>query len=180
MDFITIQTPRLELIGMSAGYINQEFENNSKEQLIQKYLWNEEEYNRFHHIVLEGSQMYRMSMYAFQVYTKENKKHIGECGLHTWNTKHHRSEIYYMLKDDADKQKGYMSETLQYVLPFAFETLKMHRIQALIEPNNIASIRLAEKFNFKKEGILRQDYLVDDIYEDSVCYSLLKQELKSI
>lgn len=179
MDSITLSTPRLELVGMSAGFINQEFENYSKEQLIEKYMWNEDEYNRFHHIVIEGSHMYRMSMYAFHLYTKENKRHIGECGLHTWNTKHHRSEIYYMLKSDDDKQKGYMSEALNAILPFTFETLNMHRIQALIEPKNIASISLAEKFNFQKEGMLRQDYLVDDVYEDSVCYSLLKHELKT-
>ncbi|MCK6649411.1 MAG: GNAT family N-acetyltransferase, partial [Bacteroidia bacterium] len=57
--------------------------------------------------------------------------------------------------------------------------LKLHRVQALVARENIASIKLLERFKFKKEGVLREDYLVDGKMEDSVCYSLLKHEWES-
>lgn len=47
---------------------------------------------------------------------------------------------------------GYMREGLEEVLEYAFVTLKLHRIEANIQPGNHASIALARGAGFKKEG----------------------------
>ncbi len=48
--------------------------------------------------------------------------------------------------------KGYMSEGIKLLLKEAFETLKLHRLEANIQPENTASIRLVSKAGFTKEG----------------------------
>ena len=48
--------------------------------------------------------------------------------------------------------RGYMSAGIKLLLKEAFETLKLHRLEANIQPGNIASIRLVSKTGFTKEG----------------------------
>lgn len=48
--------------------------------------------------------------------------------------------------------KGYMSEGIKLLLKEAFESLNLHRLEANIQPGNLASIRLVSKVGFIKEG----------------------------
>src|SRR5207249_520269 len=48
--------------------------------------------------------------------------------------------------------RGYMTEMLQLVLRDAFTRLKLHRLEANIQPGNGPSIRLAERCGFEREG----------------------------
>ncbi|HEV7375747.1 MAG TPA: GNAT family protein [Pyrinomonadaceae bacterium] len=48
--------------------------------------------------------------------------------------------------------QGYMTEAIQLTLRYAFEHLKLHRIEANIQPENIASIALARRAGFVREG----------------------------
>jgi ribosomal-protein-alanine N-acetyltransferase len=62
------------------------------------------------------------------------------------------------------------------VLNFGFTQLNLHRVEALIDANNLPSLKILQRFKFKKEGIMREDYVVNGKNEDSDCYSLLKWE----
>jgi [ribosomal protein S5]-alanine N-acetyltransferase len=48
--------------------------------------------------------------------------------------------------------QGYMTEVLQLVLRDAFTRLKLHRLEANIQPGNEPSIRLARRCGFEREG----------------------------
>jgi ribosomal-protein-alanine N-acetyltransferase len=52
--------------------------------------------------------------------------------------------------------KGYMSEALKLVLRYAFKHLKLHRIEANIQPGNVASIALVKRAGFVREGYSRR------------------------
>jgi ribosomal-protein-alanine N-acetyltransferase len=85
---------------------------------------------------------------------KHAPKIIGTIGYHGWNHTHKRIEIGYALAPTHWRQ-GIMSEALSAVVRFAFDQMGIHRIQALVEPRNIASCKLLEKFGFQREGLLR-------------------------
>ncbi|MGP4769212.1 GNAT family N-acetyltransferase [Acinetobacter sp. PFS20] len=51
---------------------------------------------------------------------------------------------------------GYMTQGLKLLLKEAFENLNLHRLEANIQPDNIASIQLVSKAGFIKEGFSRQ------------------------
>ncbi len=57
-----------------------------------------------------------------------------------------------------------------------FTELALHRIEALVAYWNTPSLKLLARYGFKKEGTMREDYVVDGVSENSDCYSLLKWE----
>jgi len=68
-----------------------------------------------------------------------------------------------------------MSEVAQKVIEYAFEVIELHRIEASIHPENIASNRLAMKLGFKKEG-LNKDAAYNRStgeFEDRLIYGLI-------
>lgn len=48
--------------------------------------------------------------------------------------------------------QGYMTEAVRLVVREAFGTLKLHRLEANIQPDNLASIALVKRCGFEKEG----------------------------
>ncbi|MDD4297702.1 MAG: GNAT family protein [Ruminiclostridium sp.] len=71
---------------------------------------------------------------------------------------------------------GIMTETLDAVIEFVFQTLDVNRIEATVSTKNNSSIRVLEKLGFIKEGILRERCYMRDIYHDMVMFSILKKE----
>lgn len=95
-----------------------------------------------------------------------------------WNIdhKHARAEIGYALLPEY-WGKGYMKETFRTMLPFAFKTLKLHRLEANINPNNIRSEKLLIATGFRKEAHYKEHYFFNGKYTDSVIYGLLERDL---
>jgi len=60
------------------------------------------------------------------------------------------------------------------VLPFAFTTLRLHRVEAACIPNNIGSIRLLENTGFTREGYAREYLCINGIWQDHLLYARLK------
>jgi len=106
--------------------------------------------------------------------TLENSKMIGTTGFWNFNKKNHRVEIGYSLFPDF-WNKGFMSEANQVILKYAFEQMKVHSIQANINPNNIASKRVLEKMGFRQEAYFTEDYFYDGKFTDSMIFSLLER-----
>jgi len=100
---------------------------------------------------------------------------IGTCGYFRWDQKHHRAEIGYDLCPDA-WGKGLMPEALQAIVRFGFEEMKLNRIEATVHVENMRSQWVLAKLGFQREGLLREYYCREGIYNDQVQYSLLKRE----
>lgn len=68
--------------------------------------------------------------------------------------------------------KGLMSQALQLVLKEIFTTLDLHRIEANIQPTNTASIKLATKSGFIKEGFSPRYLKINGIWQDHFRFAL--------
>jgi ribosomal-protein-alanine N-acetyltransferase len=73
-------------------------------------------------------------------------------------------------------RQGYMSAAVRALLPFAFATLRLHRVEAACIPANAASIRLLEKTGFRREGFARQYLCIDGVWQDHLLYARLKDD----
>jgi ribosomal-protein-alanine N-acetyltransferase len=62
------------------------------------------------------------------------------------------------------------------MLHHCFDALGLHRVQALIQPDNTASRALAEKLGFRCEGLLRDNLRVGDTGRDEMLHALLKTD----
>jgi RimJ/RimL family protein N-acetyltransferase len=72
--------------------------------------------------------------------------------------------------------QGFMAAALPAVLEFAFNTMELHRVYADTDPRNDASIRVLERLGFRREGVLREHYLVQGEPQDAIMYGLLRSE----
>src|SRR6516165_3556505 len=115
--------------------------------------------------------------YAFFVFRKHDGVLVG--GLTLANIRRGCAQAaslgYWM--GAAYARQGHMTAAVNAIVPFAFGTLKLHRIEAACIPANVASIRLLEKTGFKREGFARQYLCIDGVWQDHLLFARLKDDL---
>jgi ribosomal-protein-alanine N-acetyltransferase len=62
--------------------------------------------------------------------------------------------------------QGYMAEGLGLVVRYAFEQLRLHRLEANIQPGNQASLRLIQRLGFRYEGYSPEMLFIDGAWRD--------------
>lgn len=107
---------------------------------------------------------------------KQTDKMLGLINFPFWLRQFFISRLSYILHKD-NWGKGYMNEVLPICLKFGFEKMALHRIEAVIDPGNIASLKLVEKIGFKRECLmLEQGYdFIKKKFNDTYLYCLLKR-----
>jgi ribosomal-protein-alanine N-acetyltransferase len=113
---------------------------------------------------------------TWAIIEKSSNTFIGHFEF--WNLKpqHCRAEIGYALNHEY-WGKGFMTETLETMINFGFYELKLHSIEANVNPKNQRSFKLLENAGFKNEAYFKEDYLFNGIYLDSKIYSLLETDV---
>jgi ribosomal-protein-alanine N-acetyltransferase len=132
----------------------------------------EDESERWVTILAKNTSPY--SFLAWAVADKRSDQCIGMINYHHREAHNRRLEIGYILAP-AKQGRGLMTEAVTALLDYCFEKLQVHRVQALIHPDNTASIRLAERVGFRCEGGPLHDYWrVGDGYASVMMYGLVK------
>jgi ribosomal-protein-alanine N-acetyltransferase len=78
--------------------------------------------------------------------------------------------------DEGCAGEGYAPEALVAVMRFAFEELRLHRVQIAIIPRNTPSRRVVEKLNIREEGVALRYLEIDGNWEDHVRYAVTSEE----
>ncbi len=100
---------------------------------------------------------------------------IGLCSLFHFDEGFHCAETGYEL-NRALWGKGIMTEAMPAILTYGFNELGLHRIEAVIDIENVRSKNLLLKLGFSYEGNLRQRYFLRDQFLDEYYFGLLKDE----
>ena len=108
---------------------------------------------------------------------KDNPTLIGIIGHYRIKPEHYRAEIGYMLHPDFHG-KGIVTEAIKAVVAYGFEKIKLHSIEAIIDPGNGASAAVLEKNGFVKEAHLKENECYNGKFLDTVIYSLLERNFK--
>jgi len=176
-DFPVLETDRLTLSQFSADDASDFFNLRSDKEFM-KYLGLSpmtkvsEARNRVHSII----QAFDTSEgITWKIALKGESKLIGYIGFWRIFFSHFRGEVGFGI-DESYQQQGYMSEAIEAVILWGFDTLGLHSIKADVDPRNKGSIRVIEKFNFKKEAHLRENYFFNGEFLDSLYYGLLKSD----
>jgi ribosomal-protein-alanine N-acetyltransferase len=109
---------------------------------------------------------------AWAIALKNDPKLIGTISF--WNIKkeHYRAEIGYALHT-LFQGRGLMQEAMTVVLDYGFNSMKLHSVEANINPNNTRSIQLLERSGFVREAYHRENYYHNGLFLDSAIYSLI-------
>lgn len=68
---------------------------------------------------------------------------------------------------------GYMLEALSFLTPIILEELKLHRIEAFVQPDNASSIRLLTRLGFREEGYLSSYAEINGQWKDHLLFSYI-------
>ncbi len=99
---------------------------------------------------------------------------IGTIGFWRIIKQHYRAEVGYML-NPVYWNKGIMKEALQTVIDYGFGPMRLHSIEAHINPGNIASAILLERTGFTREAYFKEDYFFRGEFIDTAIYSMLSK-----
>ncbi len=72
-----------------------------------------------------------------------------------------------------------MTEALQLMLQYAFGDLKLHRLEANIQPGNTASIALVKRAGFVLEGFSRRYLKIGGRWRDHERWALIAEDWKT-
>jgi [ribosomal protein S5]-alanine N-acetyltransferase len=73
-------------------------------------------------------------------------------------------------------QQGYMTAALPLVLAFAFERLRLHRVEAACLPTNTPSRSLLVRAGFRQEGYARQYLCIEGKWQDHLLFAILRED----
>lgn len=83
-------------------------------------------------------------------------------------------------KIDKDyRGKGYCTEAVAEMINLAFNTLRLHRIEAQVMPRNEKSLAVMKKFGFENEGLSRQCFEINEKWEDHYRFALLNDKISA-
>ena len=116
--------------------------------------------------------IYEAKQYRFVICDTKNMP-IGMIDLFDFNPQHKRVGIGILILNKY-QSKGYGSDALEMIIDYAFTYLNVHQIFANITSNNLNSIILFEKFNFKKIGVKKDWLFSNNTFKDEISYQLIK------
>ncbi|HET9431170.1 MAG TPA: GNAT family N-acetyltransferase [Chitinophagaceae bacterium] len=99
---------------------------------------------------------------------------IGTIGYWRIIKDHYRAEIGYLLNPKF-QGIGIMQEAISSVLNYGFRDMKLHSIEANVNPANLSSIKLLEKNGFVREAWFKENYYYNGKFLDSLIYTKLSQ-----
>jgi ribosomal-protein-alanine N-acetyltransferase len=105
---------------------------------------------------------------------KGSPKLIGIIGHYRLKPEHFRSEIGYMLLPEY-QGKGIISEAIKEVINYGFDVMKLHSIEAIIDPENISSEKVLKKNGFVKEAHFKENEYYEGRFLDTAIYSILNE-----
>ena len=79
--------------------------------------------------------------------------------------------------DSEHRNKGYMTQAIRSVARFAFDELRLHRIEANVMPRNLPSRRVLLKCGFQEEGFAPKYLKINGVWEDHMHMVLLNETL---
>jgi len=97
---------------------------------------------------------------------------IGTCTLFQVNWAQGRAEIGYILNSRFWRQ-GIANEALSRLLDHARDDLRLRRIEADVDPRNLASLKCLERLGFVHEGLMHERWLVAGELQDAAVLGLL-------
>lgn len=114
--------------------------------------------------------------YSFAVFDRATEVFQASVGLSFVNRTYQMANLGYWVRTSATR-KGIASRATRLLARFAFEELKLQRVEIVAAVENVASQLVAERAGAVREGIMRKRLISDHRATDAVMYSLVAEDL---
>ncbi len=116
--------------------------------------------------------------YGFFILRREDDELLGGINLsHLRRGVAQMASVGYWM-GEAHANQGVMTEAMGALLPYAFDRLGLHRLEAACLPNNKASRALLARLGFREEGYAARYLKINGSWQDHVLHSLLAEDYK--
>lgn len=115
--------------------------------------------------------------YNFAISYNTGGLYLGGCGLSIIDCKIGIANLGYWVRTSQTK-KGIATAATLLLTRFAFNELRLNRVEFTAAADNQASLRVVEKVGAIKEGILRNKLTKNNTPCDAVVFSLIPQDLE--
>ncbi|MBI0579663.1 GNAT family N-acetyltransferase [Neobacillus cucumis] len=150
----------------------QEIHHYASDQEVSRFigwnLMNTLEESRQHIEVMLNRESVGTHLYS-SIVEKLTQAIIGTAMIFNFDKEANKAEIGYVLH----KQywgKGYGTEIVALMSDFAFESLNLHKLHAMVVHANIGSARILEKNSYELEGRLKDHYFIENKYYDALLF----------
>jgi [ribosomal protein S5]-alanine N-acetyltransferase len=172
--FPILETERLILRRVLPSDVKEMFELRSNPETM-KYiprplLTNHEE--ALAHIQMMEDKIETNEGINWAITLKGDDKMLGVIGHYRIKPEHYRAEVGYMILPEYHG-KGITTEAVQCVVDYGFNTMQLHSIEGVIDPENGASEKVLQKCGFVKEAHFKENEFYDGKFIDAVVYSKL-------
>jgi RimJ/RimL family protein N-acetyltransferase len=106
---------------------------------------------------------------------KDSGRMIGDCFFKVMEDDPRQAEIGYTLAREAQGH-GFATEAVAALLTWAFPTFDLHRIIAIVDVKNTASVALLERLGLRREGHFRENIWFKGAWGDEYLYAILRDE----
>jgi ribosomal-protein-alanine N-acetyltransferase len=117
--------------------------------------------------------------YAFLIFRDGDDRLLGGLTLSNVRRGVTQAAVLGYWLGEPFVQQGYMAAAVGVIAGFAFDELRLHRLEAATMPTNAASIRVLERNGFRREGIARRLLKINGAWEDHVLHALVAEEFAS-
>ena len=114
--------------------------------------------------------------YEFAITEYSSGTYLGGCGINEIRYDYGYANLGYWVRTSQTK-KGIATAATILLIRWAFNELKLNRVEISVAINNQASLRVADKAGATKEGILRNKLSKNGLPCDTVMFSLIPQDL---
>jgi [ribosomal protein S5]-alanine N-acetyltransferase len=124
----------------------------------------------------EGYELTDLTRFEnFRWFVEAEGEVVGNVSLKNINTTMYYADIGYGVSE-THQGKGIATEAVRLVIQKIFSETKLRKIMAYVQELNVPSCHVLEKLGFKREGLLREHYIINGRPENEVLFGLLKKE----
>jgi RimJ/RimL family protein N-acetyltransferase len=106
----------------------------------------------------------------------EDDRPVGTIDLHEVDLRNGSASLGIAIGDPADTGQGYGSDALRALVAFAFEQLRLERVELDVYAYNEGARRVYERVGFRHEGTLRRALFRDGAHHDVDRMAVLRDE----
>ncbi len=114
--------------------------------------------------------------YPFFIFREEDGALVGGCTLSNVQRGVQQSCALGYWAGEIHAGRGYVTRAVRALIPYVFEELKLHRLQAACLPENERSKAVLRKCGFREEGYARGYLRINGVWRDHLVFAILRDD----
>ncbi|MGB5950058.1 MAG: GNAT family protein [Parvibaculum sp.] len=114
--------------------------------------------------------------YPFFIFREQDGALVGGCTLSNVQRGVQQSCALGYWAGEIHAGRGYVTRAVRALIPYVFEELKLHRLQAACLPENERSKAVLRKCGFREEGYARGYLRINGVWRDHLVFAILRDD----